>query len=124
MSLRDHLPTPFAPILMNVPTKNPCTGPVELCQEEIGSFRYECKVNGFGRASTDSNCTDIVECSENQNPCTGPFEFCQTDSGSFMCDCTTKVFERPSLTPIAPKMMNVAKNKTHALSHSNYVRMK
>ena len=96
MSLRDHLPTPFAPILMNVPTKNPCTGPFELCQEEIGSFRCECKVNGFGRASTDSNCTDIVECSENQNPCTGPFEFCQTDSGSFMCDCTTKVFERPS----------------------------
>ena len=76
MSLRDHVPTPFAPILMNVPKKNTCTWPLEICEKEIGSFRCDCMANGFGRPSADSICTVIDACSEKQNPCTDPFELC------------------------------------------------
>ena len=28
------------------------------------------------------------------------------------------------VTPVAPLLMNVPKNKTHALGHSNFVRLK
>ena len=58
---------------------------------------YDCMANGLGRASAESKCTDIDDCSEKQNPCTGPFELCQNEMGSFMCDCTTNEFERPSV---------------------------
>ena len=50
---------------------NPCTGPFQLYQKEIGSFMCDCMANGFARPSADSNCTDIEECSEKQNACTG-----------------------------------------------------
>ena len=94
---------------------NTCTGPFELCHNYLGSFRFDCMANGFGRPSADSNCTDFDECSEKQNACTGPFELCQKKIGSFRCDCMAKGFRRPSADSNCTILMNVPKNKTHAL---------
>ena len=63
--------------------QNPCTGPFEFCQTEIGSFMCDCTTNEFERPSVDTNCTDIDECSEEQNPCAGPYEICQNKKRQF-----------------------------------------
>ena len=60
----------------------------------------DCTTKEFERPSTDTNCTDIDDCSKEHNPCTGPYEICHNEIGSFMCDCTTNEFERPSADSI------------------------
>ena len=123
-SSADSICTDFEECLQQ---SSPCTGPYEPCQNEIGIFRCDCMANRFGRPSTDSNCTDIDECSEKQNPCTGPLKSCQNETGIFRCDCMANRFGRPSADPNradVDELMNVPKNKTHALGHPNLVRMK
>ena len=78
--------------------------------------------NVFGRPSADSKRTDFDEFSEKQNACTGTFELCQTEIGSFLCNCANNEFERRSAGSNCTIMMNVPKNTTLALGHSNYIR--
>ena len=103
---------------------NPCTGPFELCLKDIGSFMCDCMTNGLGRPSADTNCTDIDECFGKQNPCTKPFELYQKEDAVSCVTVWPTLSEHILLTPIAPILMNVPKNKTHALGHSNYIRKK
>ena len=80
--------------------------------------------NGFERSSADSICTDIKECLQQSSAGIGPYDSCQNEIGSFRCDCMANGFRRPPVDPNCTDIDECSENKTHALGHTNLVRMK
>ena len=66
-------------------SKQLCPEIGQVCTNNIGSFKCDCKT-GYNMTKSGS-CEDIDECETNSHMCLIESETCQNTHGSYTCDC-------------------------------------